>query len=234
MTAPLAPSAASADRATMAWLVERGPVSKEAQQATAGATDVDALLTLLVDSGHSADALRVVAAALPPREGIWWAWTLARHAAQRAGESGPAAAVPEALAATEPWIAAPDERTRRAAWAASERAGMDSPAGCAAAAPFLASGSLAPPEIAPVPPPPGMHTMLIATAALLAAAVDPPHFDALAGAYIAQGLEVVRQIGGWNRSVELAKHHFETQREQHAKATAPPVAAQPARPAASY
>ena len=67
MSAPLAPSAASADQATIAWLVERAPVSKEAQQATAGATDVDALLTLLVDAGHSADALRVVAAALPPR-----------------------------------------------------------------------------------------------------------------------------------------------------------------------
>lgn len=234
MSAPLAPSEASADQATIVWLVERAPVSKEAQQATAGATDVDALLKLLVDAGHSADALRVVAAALPPREGIWWAWASAKHAAQLAGEPGAAPAVTEALAATEQWIAAPDDRTRRAAWAASERAGMDSPAGCAAAAPFLASGSLAPPEIAPIPPPPGLHTMMIATAALLAAAVDPAHFDALAGAYIAQGLEVVRQVGGWNRSVELARHHYETQREQHAKATAPSAAAQPASPPASH
>ncbi len=175
----------------MAWLVERAPVSKDAQKIAGNATDIDDLLKQLLAGGHAADALRVVAAALPPREGIWWAWAAATHAARLAGEAGAAPMVTEALAAAEQWIASPDDRTRRASWAASERVGMDTPAGCAAAAPFFASGSVGPADLVLIPPPAGIGTMMVATAVLLSAIADPAHFDAMAGAYVAQGLEII-------------------------------------------
>jgi hypothetical protein len=216
--------------APVAWLVERAAVTKDAQQATAGVTEPAALVARLFETGHLADALRVVASALPPREAVWWAWGAATHAVRLAGDGATKPEVPEALAATERWIASPDDQTRRAAWGASERAGLDTPAGCAAAAPFFIAGSIAPPEVSFIPPPPGIHTTLVATAVFLASAVDPAHLEALARAYAAQGLEIIKQLGGWPASMAAARAHHDAQRELQLKAIAPPVASAPTTP----
>lgn len=205
------------------WLLDRADVSDEGRESAAPATDVDALLLHLTAGGHATDALRVVAAALPPREGIWWAWASASHAARVAPDKAGTEPMIAALAATEQWIAAPDDPKRRAAWAAANAAGTDSPAGCAAAAIFFATGSIAPTEIPPIPPPPGLHATMVGLAAILAAAVDPEHLEALARAYVTQGLEVVKQLGGWSASVEMAKAHFDQQQGEHAKLSAPPA-----------
>jgi len=220
----------SAPQDPMAWLVERAAVTKDAQHATAGVTEPAALVARLFETGHLADALRVVATALPPREAVWWAWGAATHAVRLAGEGATKPEVPEALAAAERWIAGPDDMTRRAAWLASERAGLDTPAGCAAAAPFFISGSIAPPDVAVIPPPPGIHATLVATAVFLSSAVDPAHLEALARAYAAQGLEIIKQLGGWPASVTAARAHYEAQRDVHLKASTPPAAAPPASP----
>ncbi len=219
-TAPPAPQ--HAPPPIVAWLLERANVSDEGRESAAPATDVDALLLHLTAGGHAIDALRVMAAALPPREGIWWAWASASHAARIAPAMAGTEPMIAALAATEQWIAAPDDAKRRTAWAAADAAGTDSAAGCAAAAVFFATGSIAPPEIPPIPPPPGLHATMVGLAAILSAAVDPAHLDALARAYITQGLEVVKQLGGWNASVEMAKAHFDQQQGEHAKLAAPP------------
>ena len=63
---------------------------------------------------------------------------------------------------------------------------------------------------------------MIATAVALASAAEPDRLDAVAGAFLAQGLEVVRGLGGWERSSEMARHHAETQRVAHEKMAAPP------------
>ena len=224
MSAPREGSATPPQHPTqqpLAWLLDRAKLSKDAQKAIARVTEVDAVLKALLDAGHPIEALRVLAHALPPREAIWWAWAAATHAARLAGEEGVAPAVTDALAAAERWIGAPDEESRRAAWAASEGAGLDTPAGSACAAAFFASGSLAPPDIAPVPPPPGMHSMMVANAVTFATLASPEHLQAMAAAYITQGLEVLKQVGGWDRSVELSRAYYEAQREQHRAATAP-------------
>jgi len=44
----------------------------------------------------------------------------------------------------------------------------------------------------------------------------------LAGAYIAQGLEVVKQLGGWDKAIALSRDHFQAQQERHALIVAPP------------
>jgi hypothetical protein len=64
--------------------------------------------------------------------------------------------------------------------------------------------------------------MLVGNAVALAAAANPDLFEALAGAYIAQGLEVVKQLGGWEKSVAMSQEHFQSQHERHVRATMPP------------
>ena len=110
------------------------------------------------------------------------------------------------------------------AWAAGERAGLETPAGCTAAAVFFTTGSIAPADVTPVPPPAGVDRMLVGNAVALAAAANPEHFEALAGAYIAQGLEVVKQLGGWDKAVTLSQQHFQLQHDRHARASVPPSA----------
>ena len=213
---------------SVAWLVERAHVPDDAMALAAPAGDGGALVQTLMANGKAPEALRVVAAALPPREGVWWAWVSARHAAQLAAPGGvPAPAVTAALTAVEQWIANPDEDRRRAAWAAGERAGLETAAGCAAAAVFFTTGSVAPPDVTPVPPPAGIDRTLVGNAVALAAAANPQHFEALAGAYIAQGLEVVKQFGGWDKAIAIARDHFQAQQERHLRSSKPPAGGPP-------
>jgi len=228
MTNPAQASAAPTPP-SVAWLAERSALPDDATPLAATATDGASLVQALAGNGKSVEALRVIAAALPPREGVWWAWVSARHASQLAGANRPTPpAVAAALTAVEQWISNPDEDARRAAWTAGERAGLDTPVGCTAAAVFLTSGSVAPPDVPPVPPPAGVDRLLVGNAVALAAASDPVHFEALAGAYLAQGLEVVKQLGGWDKAVALSQEHFQTQRDRQARASAPSSAPPPA------
>jgi hypothetical protein len=228
MTNPAQPPATTASPSLVAWLVERAHIPDDATPLIASATDGASLVQALSTNSRAADALRVIAAALPPREGVWWAWVSARHAAQLAAPNGtPAPPISAALTAVERWISNPDDDARRAAWAAGERAGLETAAGCTAAAVFFSSGSVAPPDVPPVPPPAGIDSMLVGNAVAIAAAAHPAHFEALAGAYLAQGLEVVKQLGGWDKAVALSREHLQTQHERHLRASTPPGASGP-------
>jgi hypothetical protein len=227
MTQPVSQPSAASDP-SLAWLVERAQLPDDVAPLAAASADGGALVQALVANGKTPEAFRVIAAALPPREGVWWAWVSARHAAQLAAEGKePPAPVAAALAAVEQWIANPDDDRRRAAWAASQAAGLETAAGCAAGAVFFTSGSVAPADVTPIPPPAGIDRMLTGTAVGLAAAVHAQHFEALAGAYIAQGLEVVKQLGGWDKAITLSRDHFQAQQERHAQISTPPTGGAP-------
>src|SRR5450755_3088558 len=71
-------------------------------------------VALLMEKALFPDAVRFIAHALPKRVAVWWAWVCARRAA---GES-PQPFFFDAPAATEKWIAQPDENNRRLAMAA--------------------------------------------------------------------------------------------------------------------
>src|SRR5947207_9939431 len=84
-------------------------------------------------------AVKLLAHALPKRSAVWWACLCAR-------QTLPPTASPEvkaALAAAEKWVSDPTDENRRAAYAAAEKAGVGTPAGCAALGAFLSGGSLA-------------------------------------------------------------------------------------------
>src|SRR5262245_5537190 len=114
-------------------------------------------------------------ARLPRRSASWrlrcllargcGAWASPRHATQLAASGGePEPPLTAALAAVEQWFANPDEDRRRAAWAAGQAAGLETAAGCAASAVFFTSGSVAPPDVTPVPPPAGINGLLVSNA----------------------------------------------------------------------
>jgi hypothetical protein len=140
------------------------------------------------------DAVRVVAYALPRREGVWWALLCALEAAGDA----PPAAVQASLDATERWVRHPDDHQRRAAMAAAETATFATPAGCAGLAAFLSGGSLSVPGQPDVPPGPFMASKAVFGAVTLAAlGGDPEAASERFRRYIEQGLHIGEQAGAW-------------------------------------
>jgi hypothetical protein len=129
-----------------------------------------AYLQALVDAKQFIDAVKVLAHAVPKREGVWWACQCCRQ--DPGVEKAPK--VLAALEAGERWVADPSEDNRRAAYPAAEAAGFDTPAGCAAVAAFWSGGSLGPPNVPVIPPGEGLTAHGVAGAILLAAATAPP------------------------------------------------------------
>ena len=229
MTASLIVTAhAAAADPTLEWIVGRSGMSDDAQTAIASAAGCDAALTTLLTAGLDADAVRLVAFALPPREGVWWAWTAATHASRLPTVKPATPKALGALSATEQWIANPDDEHRRAAWVAAQAAGIETAAGSAAGAAYFTGGSVAPAEIIPIPPPPGIHAALTFCAVVAASATDPDQFARLVRVFVTQGLELLRQLGGWESSVSHARTHHDAMLEQHLAVAAPPAAPAPA------
>ena len=151
-------------------------------------------LNLLMANGHLQDAVRFLAHALPKREAVWWAWVSAR----RTAGAEPAPKIKASLEATEKWIAQPSEENRRAAMSAAEAADVGTAAGCAGMAAFFSGGSLAPPEVAPVPPGPYLTAKAVSGAVILAAlAGEPEKAPEQVRAILDQGLNVATRTKLW-------------------------------------
>ena len=130
----------------------------------------------------------------------------------------------ETLDTLERWIATPTDELRREAWELAQRAGLETPAGCAAAAAYFTGGSLAPAGGPFVPPPAGVHCAMAGTAAVVAAVgTDPAQLGEVAGAFVAQGVEIVRRLGGWDAALTGAKAAYDEQLQLHESASRPPA-----------
>ena len=127
-------------------------------------------LDRLVAQGRLADAVRFLAFALPRREAVWWACLCAREVLP----SPPPAEAVAALEAAEAWVYKPMEDNRRAAMAKAEAARLASPGAWAAVGAFWSSGSLAPPELAAVPPGPELTGTAVSGAVTMAAVQTEP------------------------------------------------------------
>jgi hypothetical protein len=127
-------------------------------------------LARLAEHELFADAVRFLAYALPKREAVWWACQCARVVL----DPEPPELLASALQAAERWAAMPTEDNRRSAFPAAEAAEFGTPPGCAALAAFWSGGSLAPPDLAPVPPPEHLTPSAVANAVLLAAVQKEP------------------------------------------------------------
>ncbi len=180
---------------TLADLADVAQLGDEGKQLLKPAHTPHQYLAVLTDAGQHADAIRLVAHALPRREGVWWAWATAKKA------SGATAAPPikAALDATERWISQPTEENRRTAMARAEAVGFDTPAGCAALAAFLSGPTVAPPHIEQAVPPPDYAAAQAITGAILISAVatEPDKATDKMLAALTQGLEVIAKIKLW-------------------------------------
>lgn len=156
-------------------------------------------LAKLVERGLDGDAVRVLAGALPKRECVHWALACAKEAlAKQASEPQRAA-----LAATELWLGDPSDANRRAAGAASEVAELDNCAGCVALAAYLSGGSLAPPELVPVPPAEHLTALAASTAIQLAAVADSPLKGPMQlKRFVQLGFELAQKPAPWEQPAE--------------------------------
>jgi hypothetical protein len=155
---------------TAAEVCRRFALGDEARALLDDAMSPRQFLDRLRAAGLPADAAKLVAHALPKRQAVWWAYL---GVTQMLGPK----ASPEATAALETsraWVADPSDDHRRAAYAAAERAGFDTAAGCVALAVFFSGGSLAPPDFQPAPAPEHVTGSMVATALALAVVLDAP------------------------------------------------------------
>ena len=145
--------------------------------------------------GLAADAIMVLAAWQPRREGVWWTCRAVREMLRGA------AAAPldtAALDAAQRWAASPTEEHRRAAGAAAEAANFETAAACAALAAFWSEGSLAPAGAPDVAPGPHLAPAAMASAMQLAAvAVAPQQAPARLDHCLEIGLAVAQGLDRW-------------------------------------
>jgi hypothetical protein len=150
-------------------------------------------ISRLVAANLHAEAVRFLAHALPRRECVWWAWVCARKVA---GDQPPLE-IKNALDVTERWIVQPTEEHRRQALLFGEAADFGTPAGCAALAAFMSTGSLAPPEAPAVPPGEFMTAKAVSGCVTLAAVLDPGRAVERFNEFLALGLEVADRTRLW-------------------------------------
>ncbi len=180
-----------------------------------------AYLQALVDGKQFIDAVKVLAHAVPKREGVWWACQCCRQ--DPALEKAPEAIA--ALEAAERWVTDPSEDNRRATYPAAEAVGFDTPAGCTAVAAFWSGGSLGPPNVPVIPPGEWLTAHGVAGAILLVAAATPP--AEVANTYrkfLAQGVTVADGKNRWKESPVAAADKPRREVTGPAAPVAPPPA----------
>ncbi len=146
-----------------AALLTRVRLDDEAKPIAAGAADAIGVIQALTSKGMTNEALKVLAAALPPQAAVRWAIRCVRETGDLS--KGDAAA----LAAAERWTADPNEQNRREAQAAAEKLEFGTAASWAAISAFWSGGSMAPPNVPAVPPPPDLMPQALFGAVSLAA-----------------------------------------------------------------
>jgi hypothetical protein len=206
------------------WIIERATFDDEALALVQPAQSLEHLYAGLVQAALWPSAIRLIASVLPARESVWWAWVSARHATQLRGAKPPTAGVHNTLTAIEQWIVQPDDAHRRAAWAAGEASGLDTPVGMVAAAVFLSGTTIAPPHAPVVPPPPGAALPLISGAILVAggSSGDATQIAPTLAAFAAQGIEIVKRLGGWDTAAQVAHDTHHRLAQEYTRLTASP------------
>ena len=227
MTTPpvIAPDPLATLTPPMRWLLERCAPDEPAMALVTPTATLDSLYSGWMQAEQYASAIRLIAAVLPSRESIWWAWVSTRHATLTEGGTPATAKGHTALTAVERWVVQPDDTARRAAWDAGNAAGLDNPIGMVTAAVFLSGTTVAPAHVPPVPPPPGVTMPLIAGAITMAAAsITPPEqVPVTMAAFAAQGLEIIKRLNGWDAALQLAYDSHQRQQLEYDRATNAPA-----------
>lgn len=162
-------------------------LSDEARALLGSGINVRRFLDALTESGLSADALAVVARALPKRYVVAWACDCMKSALA----SDPAAKDIDraGLALAQQWLADPSEEHRRAAFEFAERDELASPGAWIAASAGWSGGSLAPRGYDPITPPDHLPAEAAVAALRFIAARNADYATAING-FIARALQL--------------------------------------------
>jgi hypothetical protein len=179
------------DPEATAGLLDLLSPSDEARALASGGEPPRAFIDRLAAEGLFPDAIKLLALAMTRRDAVWWACRCCRESL--ADGEPPAALL--ALEAAERWTADPTEERRRAAHAASEAAGLEAPAGCAALGAFFSGGSIAPPHVPDVPPAPHLAGHVAAGSVMLCAVrTEPEKAPEKYRAFLALGIAVADRV----------------------------------------
>lgn len=152
---------------------------------------VDVVLAELDAADAWLDMLRLLAAALPPRERVWWGCLAVEDTLP---DGGPP---PATLVAAQAWVFKPGDDTRDRARTALELAEFDDTATLCATAVAMCDGKLGTGDLAAHDAPAGAASMAILGAALQSlGAVDSAGFEAQKARLIDRALDIARGGNG--------------------------------------
>ncbi len=151
--------------AELAIVMERATLPPEAVAPLQGCADVGAAIDILENAGFAAEAMRVLAHALPKRERVWWACMCAANTAP----ADLAESDRMARETAETWVRQQKDEQRRAAMTHAELGGFQSPEAWAGVAAFWSGDSISLKDLPAVPPPPHAAGAAAAGAVALAA-----------------------------------------------------------------
>ena len=151
--------------AEIATVVSRATLSPDAQSPLRGCAEVGEAIVRLEAAGFAAEAVRVLAHALPKREAVWWACMCAANTAPP--DLGEADRLARETAET--WVRQQKEEQRRAAMKHAEASGFQTPEAWSGVAAFWSGDSMSPEGQPAVPPPPQAVGGAVAGAVALAA-----------------------------------------------------------------
>ncbi len=145
--------------------MNRAALPAEVHPELLGCADIAEALDRLESAGFAAEAVRILAHALPRREAVWWACMCATHTAP------PDLAEPDRLAreTAELWVRQQKDEQRRAAMTHAEAAGFQTPEAWSGVAAFWSGDSMSPADLPAVPPPAQAAGGAVAGAVALAA-----------------------------------------------------------------
>ncbi|MBA3312905.1 MAG: FHA domain-containing protein [Planctomycetaceae bacterium] len=168
----------------VADLLSRVRLEEAAKPVAAEAKTASGVIDSLATKGLITEAMKVLAAALPPQAAVRWVVRCVRETGDLS--KGDVAA----LAAAERWAAEPSEQNRRNAQAAAEALEYGTAASWAAVSAFWSGGSMAPPNVPTVPPPPDlMPQALFGALSLAAIAEGGEKAEEMQKRFLAFGLE---------------------------------------------
>jgi hypothetical protein len=155
---------------TLRDLCERAKLGEEAKALLKDEYTPRQFLELLIGKELFLDAIRFLAYVLPKREAVGWGCLCVRHSL---GTEDPSK-ISETHVAVERWVSNPDEGNRRAAKAAVDKEGLESPSASLALAAFFSGGSIAPANLEPVAPADHLTPQFVAGAIIVSAVKDQP------------------------------------------------------------
>jgi hypothetical protein len=148
-----------------ATVIGRATLAPACQAPLQGCAEIADAVLRLEAAGFAAEAVRVLAHALPKREAVWWACMCAANTAP----ADLAAVDRQARETAELWVRQQKDEQRRAAMAHAEASGFQTPEAWSAVAAFWSGDSMSPASLPAVPPPPQAAGGAVAGAVALAA-----------------------------------------------------------------